>query len=138
FGPGYGLPALVGGDEAAGAVRAHGAREEEALAELAAELLEERQLRAGLDALGEHLLVERLAELEDGAHDLAAVALARHAVDERAVDLERIDGQRRQVAQRRIAGAEVVDGKRDAHVMQRREGRDGVLAAVHDAALGYF
>src|SRR5688572_3269372 len=59
----------------AGALCVHRAREQEALAELAAQLLQHGELRLGLDALGEHLLAERLAELEDGAHDLVAVAL---------------------------------------------------------------
>src|SRR6476661_934187 len=83
----------------------HGTGQEVALAELAAQLLEERELLAGLDAFGDHLLGERLPELEDRLHDLVPLAVALHVLDEGAVDLERVDRQAREVGKARVAGA---------------------------------
>src|SRR5260221_4479854 len=77
-------PLVVRGEDAARALGIDRARQQEALAELATELLEERQLRAGLDPFGVDRLVERLGELEDRADDLVAFALAAHLLDERA------------------------------------------------------
>ena len=54
-------------------------------------------------------------------------ALARHPVDERAVDLHRVDRQPRDVAQGRIAGAEVVHGDVDTQAAQDRKLADAGL-----------
>ncbi len=51
--------------------------EQVALADGRAELLEQRQLRRGLDALGDHLLVQRAAERDHGAHDLDVLRRCR-------------------------------------------------------------
>ena len=55
------------------------------------------KLGAALDALRHCLEVERCGEIENRAHHGDLVGLARHAGDERPVDLELVDGQSAQV-----------------------------------------
>ena len=66
-----------------------------------------------LDALGDRLDRERLAELHEGVDQRLALLVVLRAQDERPVDLQRVDGEPLQVSQRGVAGAEVVD--RDPH-----------------------
>src|SRR3954468_2501800 len=89
------------GDRASGAdgvVRRHRAPEEEALAELAAQRAQQLQLLGGLDALGDHLHAQRAAKLEDHAQEGRLLRAPRGALDERARDLEHVEGQRAQIA----------------------------------------
>jgi hypothetical protein len=52
---------------------------------------ERLELRFGLDALGDHFQPQRAAEMDDRMDDRGAFALAAHAVDEAAVDLQAIE-----------------------------------------------
>src|SRR3954471_12885517 len=63
--------------------------------------------------------MESLTELADGRDGRVALAAGRHAVDEGLVDLERVDREAPQVAQRRVAGAEVVEGQPDPEVLEQ-------------------
>ncbi len=58
------------------------------------------------------------------------------AGDERAVDLEDVDRELAQVAQRRVAGAEVVDRQTDPEGLERPERRDGRLDVADEGRLG--
>ena len=61
-----------------------------------------------LDALGEGLDRERLAQLHERTDQRFTLVVLAQAGDERAVDLERVDGKALQV-ERGVARAEVVD-----------------------------
>ena len=89
--------------------RVHRPGEVEALAEVAAEREQLGELVGGLDPLGDDRHLEALAEADDRAGDRGLAAVDPDPVDERAVDLEHVDREARQVAQRGVAGAEVVD-----------------------------
>jgi hypothetical protein len=56
-----------------------------------------------------------------------ALRAGSHLDHERAVDLQRVHGQLGQVAERREAGAEVVDRDRHAHGADRLQAGDAVL-----------
>ena len=73
---------------------------------------EQRALTLGLDALGDDVEAHRQRHRDDRADDLGVVGVVLDAGDERAVDLDLGHGEPAQVAQRRVAGAEVVDGER--------------------------
>ncbi len=62
--------------------------------------------------------LERLAEPDDGASQRRAVGAVADLLDERLVDLEDVDREALQVAERRIAGAEVVDGEPHAQRLE--------------------
>ena len=73
---------------------------------------------ARLDAFGDRLQAERVGEAHDGGDDGAVVRVAAsvEAVDEGAVDLQQVDREAPQVAERRVAGAEVVDRELHAEI----------------------
>ena len=77
-----------------------------------------RQLRRLLDALGDGLEVERLAEPQDREDDRRLGRPVVEARDERAVDLQLVDREAAEVVQRRVAGPEVVDREPDAEALQ--------------------
>ena len=90
-----------------------GTGEQEALPAVAVLASEQGELLLLLDALGEGLDRERLAELHEGVDQRLALLVVLQAQDERPVDLQRVDGEALQVSERGVAGAEVVD--RDPH-----------------------
>src|SRR5687768_7051336 len=93
-----------------------GPSKEEALRAVAPERLDTRELRVALDAFDGHAEPEAAGDADDGCHD---GLLGRPAVEfggEGAVDLEPVDVQAAEVRERRVAGAEVVERKADAHV----------------------
>src|SRR5690606_25122303 len=83
--------------------------EEVPLPHLAPELLEAARLLLQLDSLRDRLQLQRAAERDDRAHQRWLDALVSHVVDERLVDLEDVDREALQVAERRVARPEVVD-----------------------------
>src|SRR4051812_1779594 len=85
--------------------------EVEALPEVAAERPQFGELQRRLDALGRHRQAERVTQSHDRGDDRGVVGIVTEAVDEGAVDLEGVDRQRLQVAERRMSGAEVVDAQ---------------------------
>ena len=90
------------------------------------------------------LELERAREVDDHAHERALLAAAGEAVDERLGDLEDVERQRVQVAERRVAGAEVVEREPHAELaqlVQRRRARVGVPSSAlgdleHELAAG--
>src|SRR5262249_56294990 len=71
---------------------------------------QERQLVARLDAFGHHRHAQSARQADDGAHDGGRLRVAVDVGYEGAVDLDRVEWERLQVGQRRIAGAEIVHG----------------------------
>src|SRR3569623_2600287 len=95
--------------------------------------LQEIALRRGFHAFRELLQPQALAHDDDGARNGGVRGVARNAADEGAVDLESIDGNAAQVAERGIAGAEIVDAETHAELAQVVELRG---ARLHQLALG--
>ena len=73
---------------------------------------------------------------DDGAGDLPVLFALRQTVDEAAVDLQYVDGELLEVVQRRIAGAEIVDGDAQAQALEVGEGLHGAGHVLHQRALG--
>src|SRR5688572_2045261 len=103
-----------------------------------------------LGPLRNRLLAGQVPDLVDRADHLAVDRVVQHALDEAAVDLEEIDREMLQVAERREAGAEVVERELAAELLEGldeaarlREVRDGRclgdleadLAAVYATAV---
>ena len=99
----------------------HRLGEQEALDRRAAVGAKLHQLRGFLDALGGGLDVERMGELGDRADDRARAVAGQQVLDEAAVDLELVEREALQIAERRIAGAEIVERDADAERAQRVE-----------------
>ena len=111
-------------------------RDQESLRGLAAVFLEEIELRGRLHALGDHAQPERMRQRDDRLRDRHVVAVVLEPVDEALVDLDRVDGKPREIGQARVAGAEIVDGDRDAALLQLRERRDRLVGMRDDDAFG--
>ena len=85
----------------------HGLGEQVALDRPAPQRLQLRELFLCLDTLGHTVQRQRAGQVDDGLGD-RRVALVVQLVDERPVDLEDVDWQAPEVAQRAVAGPEVV------------------------------
>src|SRR5271154_298407 len=99
--------------ELLGIGHAEGPGKQEALPAVAILASEQGQLFLLLDALGEGLDRERLAELHKGVDQRLPLLVVLQAKDERPVDLQRVDRESLQVSERGVPGAEVID--RDPH-----------------------
>ena len=95
--------------------------EEVALSLLAAQLLQESELARGLDALSDRAEMQVVCQANQGGDDARRVLVLLDARDEGTVDLDAIDGQLMQVAQRGIAGAEVIEGHANSQRTQLAE-----------------
>src|SRR3954454_23429601 len=104
---------LLRGEEPADLLGGERPGEDEALAAVAALLLQPLELLALLDPFGQRLEVQRLAEAHERVDELTGRTRLGDRLDERLVDLQRVDREPAEVRERRVAGAEVVDG--DAH-----------------------
>ena len=94
------------------------------------------QLRGLLDAFCRRLDVERVGELGDRADDGARAVAGQQVLDEAAVDLELVEREALQIAERRIAGAEIVERDADAERAQRVEQPQRRLAAFEEDRFG--
>ena len=97
---------------------------------------QELRVPFGLDALGHQLQAQRMRHLRGGLDDDAIVGVVAHAHDERLVELERVHRQVAQVAERRIAGAEIVDGDEHAELVDFLDHAQRARRVEHHRALG--
>ena len=95
-------------------------------------------LRLGLDAFSDDAQAKRTREVDDRVDDRGAFALAAHAVDEAAIDLQRIEREFADIVEARIAGAEIVERDAEAHLPQFVECIGGTVRIVEDRRLGYL
>src|ERR1035437_2590745 len=75
--------------------------------------LNEGHLAAWVDTLGDHPQAEAVGHGNGGGNQRHSTGVVEHGQDERAVELELIDGQVAQIAQRAVTGAIVVHGDLD-------------------------
>src|SRR5947208_16328507 len=87
--------------------------EEVSLQLVASEPIQFLGLLLSIDALRDDFEPQRMSHRDDGRDERHDGRVFQHGDDERAVDLERVYRELRQVTERGIAGAEVID--RDAH-----------------------
>jgi hypothetical protein len=69
------------------------------LRQLAAELRQPRGLFACFDSLGHGVELEGAAQLDDGMHERGLTRALRDVLDERSVDLDRVEREAAQVAE---------------------------------------
>ena len=81
------------------------------------------------------VMPQRLAERRDRAHDLLGVALVE-ILHEGLVDLDLVEGEAAQIAQRGIAGAEIVHRDPDAHAAQRMQDFQRALVLAQQDRFG--
>ena len=89
-----------------------------------------------LDAFGDGFEVERFGELHDRVDEPVALVVADDVVDEPLVDLEDVDRELGERGERRVAGAEVVDGDPHAGAAEFVEGGDDAAGLAGEDRLG--
>ena len=89
-----------------------------------------------LDAFGDDAQAQRMRELDDRIDDRTRIDAVLDVHHEAAIDLQLLGGQLAQVAQARVAGAEVVDRQVDARRAEAAEGRLGGLGVLHRHRFG--
>src|SRR5260221_13686687 len=114
----------------------HRCGEKGSLPLLATVRAQEFQLLRSLDSLGDHPQSERMRERNHRMSDRRIVPGLVDPVHERAVDLQAVDRQPREIAQARIARAEVVHGDLHAQPFQTSEDGDRPVAALDQHAFG--
>ncbi len=128
--------ALLGAPDDAGQVLGRGGPSHEVtLQGVAADLGQPLGGALVLDALGDDPQAQVVTQV-DGAADDGHVAGLGELLDEPLVDLELVDGQPLQVAQRGVPGAEVVDRDLDAEHVQPAEDARALRGVGHQPALG--
>ena len=77
-----------------------------------------------------------MRQRDDRLRDRFVVLVVLQSVDEALIDLDPLNRQSREIRQARIAGAEVVDGDRDAHLLQLAKCRHRAFRVRDDDVLG--
>ena len=91
----------------------------------------------GFDAFGGRVHSERFGQRDNGADDRAIAVHARcRALDEALVDLDLVERRLLQIAERTVAGSEIVQGKADAKRFQAGESHVGLIAIGQEHTLG--
>src|SRR5687768_12408764 len=111
------------------------ASEEPALAQLATKLAQPDLDRAALHPLGGDRKPQALAESDDRLDELPALRLLVQALHEAAIDLDPVEGQSAQMRERRITGAEIVEGKAYALILQADDDRSRDFEILEERAL---
>ena len=91
-----------------------GAAEEIALHGIAALRSQKIELLLGFDAFGHDPEMQATGHGDDGGDDGRVVLVYRDISHESLVDLDDVDGQALEIAQRGITGAEIIDGNADS------------------------
>ena len=115
--------------------RLHRVREVKALPELAAEIAQPAELLVEFDALGDDVQGERAAERDDGAGQVGGLARGLRP-QERAIHLDDVDRKAAEIAQRGVAGSEVVHRHAQAERAQFLELDDRDLGVLDQHRLG--
>ena len=97
---------------------------------------QQRRLAFAFDAFGEHLHLQLVRHRDDGARDRHVFRRRGDVGHQRAVDLDHVHRQPAQVAQARVAGAEVVERDLDAERTQRPQVLHRLIEVGDQHALG--
>ena len=89
-----------------------------------------------LDPFGDGRQAEPFGEPDDGAHEQPVVCRSREVLHERAVDLDDVDAQPAQVAERGIAGAEIVDRDAAPEILGARDEAGRIIDVLERRHLG--
>ena len=81
---------------------------------------------------------EAVGEGDDRVHDEAAVGVAVEVGDEHPVDLHDVDREPLEIAERRVAGSEVVEREHHAELLELVERDERPFAVSEEHALGHL
>jgi len=93
-------------------------------------------LLIAFNAFGDDGEAEAVADRDDSIDDGVGAAGVADAIDEGAVDLEALDGELVELAEGRVTGSKVVDGKRYADLCEQVDLAGGFGEVAHHGGLG--
>ena len=105
-----------------------------ALAVFAVEAADAFPLLGGFDALGRHVHPEIVGEGSDRADNFTAAIM--NILNKGSVDFDRVDGKLVKVAERGIAGSEIVDDEFEVEALEPLKKINQRRAGFHQDALG--
>ena len=89
-----------------------------------------------LDVLGDDAHVQRIGQLRDGGYDLTAVVMSEQSLDQRAVELDYVEGVLLQIVEGCLPHGKIIYGKHQTHGPKLTEGIQRSLIAVQRCLLG--
>src|SRR3990167_8237655 len=92
----------------------------------------------GFHTLGDDLHAQALTQLDNGAHDGRVVLVFQQVLHEAFVDLDLVQRQALQIAQRGVASTEVIDGDQRTGAAQAEQVLGGSVDVFHQAGFGDF
>ena len=113
-------------------------RKQKALVSMASGLFQDGLLLGGLNALGNHLQAQVLGHGDHGFHNRAGAFRLGEPLNERAINLQHIHRNAVNIAERGVAGAEVVHGNVNAALPQQIHLAHDDVVVFHDHRLGQF
>ena len=97
---------------------------------------QERQLLGGFDAFGDNFEFQVVGHGDHRGGDFHVVLVVRDFVDEAAIDLDDVDREFLQIAQRRVPGAEVIHGQGQAQALELVELQMRIFGGFQQQAFG--
>src|SRR5574341_1852808 len=128
--------AAVGPEKGRKILGRHGPPEEVALGPITVPLAENVKLLLALHPFGYHLEPQRARDRHHRGRDGGIGGVGVDVAHEGLVDLQRVDGECLEIAERRVTGTEVVDGDPHPQSLELAQYLDGVLGVLHGQALG--
>ncbi|MNF60640.1 hypothetical protein D3C84_422620 [compost metagenome] len=116
----------------------HRAAEQVALDEITAVALEKLVLLKGFDAFGDHLQMQGVSHDDNRLNDFHVLSRLGNVLDERAIDLQRVERQALEVGEGGITGAEFVDRQRHAEGADLAQQHQRIGDVDHQRVLGHF
>src|SRR4029078_7194130 len=118
------------------AARRHCGAEIEALRLVASKAAHHLQLRVVFDALGDGDHAKAVGEADYRLHQGTGRRAAVEVGNESPVDLDLVEGEAAQIAERTVTAAEVVHHQSNPELAQLMQGGERVLAVLHEDGLG--
>src|SRR5690349_18378903 len=116
--------------------RWHGASNEITLHLVTTLLLQEREMRLGFYPLSNYPKSQCMAHGDDGRGYGCVIRLDGDLPNKRSVDLQGIEREMLQVAEGRVAGAEVIHRQVEAHGAERMQRLGAFPMVIHQHAFG--
>jgi len=125
-------------EELLDAIGVEGAGEEIALGEDAAEFAQALHLQFGFHVLGDYPQIQIAGEFEDELHGIATVAVGGHGADQRAINLDFVEGPAAKPGERAKTGTEVAEAEANSKPLDMGEDFGGGLEVGDRGRFGNF
>src|SRR5690606_1190338 len=102
------------------------------------EVLQAPELLRRLDTFGNDGAIQAPGQLRNGAHDEIALLGTAQLADKQPVDLDAVEWESDQVAQRRVSCSEIVHRDGESHLLEMPQRTKRLRIVLQQARLGNF